>query len=327
MSGLDPGSIRIRLSARNGAAGAVQVCNQRPKVTSVLRGKNADEAVRAVPLLFSVCGCAQGRAAALALRAARGQDSNVAADADVHREVVREHLWRLMLDLPPLLELSPPRELFVTTQHALAHDDRARLATLLKHSFWALLAERLQALPSLQVDRPCLLPGMSAAKSLEHWSRLNQDVAQLPTWHARPALTGAWARRPDSANDKLHVAALWEARLAEVSQWTSGAGGVDAGGTVSAASVAPGVGRSLVDTARGVLMHEITLDGERIGEYVIVAPTEWNFHPHGLLNDIVAQHCPAGPDDLRAELTQWITALDPCVDWRLEFDSDSPPNG
>jgi hypothetical protein len=36
-----------------------------------------------------------------------------------------------------------------------------------------------------------------------------------------------------------------------------------------------------VETARGLLMHEIALDGERIADYFIVAPTEWNFHPQG----------------------------------------------
>ena len=30
-------------------------------------------------------------------------------------------------------------------------------------------------------------------------------------------------------------------------------------------------------------MHEIVLDGERIADYFIVAPTEWNFHPQGPL--------------------------------------------
>lgn len=47
----------------------------------------------------------------------------------------------------------------------------------------------------------------------------------------------------------------------------------------------PGVGRALVETARGLLLHEITLDGDRIADYVIVAPTEWNFHPRGRLHD------------------------------------------
>ena len=38
-----------------------------------------------------------------------------------------------------------------------------------------------------------------------------------------------------------------------------------------------------METARGLLMHEIALDGERIADYCIVAPTEWNFHPQGPL--------------------------------------------
>lgn len=42
-------------------------------------------------------------------------------------------------------------------------------------------------------------------------------------------------------------------------------------------------GYGVVDTARGQLLHRIDIEGERVKRYQIVAPTEWNLHPAGLL--------------------------------------------
>jgi coenzyme F420-reducing hydrogenase alpha subunit len=84
--------------------------------------------------------------------------------------------------------------------------------------------------------------------------------------------------------------------------------------------VAPGIGRALVETARGLLMHEIVLDGDKVAEYFIVAPTEWNFHPQGPLAGLAA----GGADALgsrgaaRRGRALAVAALDPCVRWELE---------
>ncbi|MBK6630066.1 MAG: nickel-dependent hydrogenase large subunit [Betaproteobacteria bacterium] len=36
-----------------------------------------------------------------------------------------------------------------------------------------------------------------------------------------------------------------------------------------------------METARGTLLHQVTLAGDHVAHYRIVAPTEWNFHPRG----------------------------------------------
>ncbi len=69
-----------------------------------------------------------------------------------------------------------------------------------------------------------------------------------------------------------------------------------------------------------MLLHRARLDGQRVVEYQIVAPTEWNFHPAGALV--------SGLTDLEADdETQIIGlarlaahALDPCVAFRIEAD-------
>ena len=46
---------------------------RRPQAARLLVGRPVDEAVALVPRLFSLCGCAQGAAARLAMAAARGE--------------------------------------------------------------------------------------------------------------------------------------------------------------------------------------------------------------------------------------------------------------
>lgn len=101
----DPGSLRVRLQWRAGRCAGVRVALTRPDAAAVLRGRRAEEAVRLLPLLYSICGKAQGLAASLALRAARGETLAPRVDGAVRVEGVREHLWRLLLDWPVALGL------------------------------------------------------------------------------------------------------------------------------------------------------------------------------------------------------------------------------
>ena len=92
-----------------------------------------------------------------------------------------------------------------------------------------------------------------------------------------------------------------------------------AGGTASAVPVASGIGRTMVETARGLLMHEIVLDGERIADYSIVAPTEWNFHPQGPLAGWLTGREASDHEALRNFAACGVAALDPCVRWDLQW--------
>ena len=80
----------------------------------------------------------------------------------------------------------------------------------------------------------------------------------------------------------------------------------------------PGGGAlACVDTARGVLLHAVRLDGERIADYAIVAPTEWNFRPGGVFEQEGAGW--AAPDLASAtwRLKALALALDPCVQYAV----------
>ncbi|MCU7812106.1 MAG: nickel-dependent hydrogenase large subunit, partial [Candidatus Thiodiazotropha sp. (ex Notomyrtea botanica)] len=80
-----------------------------------------------------------------------------------------------------------------------------------------------------------------------------------------------------------------------------------------------GVGLGIVEAARGRLAHRVSLADSVISRYQILAPTEWNFHPEG----VVARGLlglPAGDEAaLRRQASLFINAVDPCVGYRLEF--------
>jgi hypothetical protein len=318
--GIDPGCIRLRIGCDNGRISKVDVTSERPAIAPRLRGRVADEAVRLVPLLFALCGKAQGRAAAMALEAARGMQSDSHLDPAVQSEALREHLWRWLLDLPVLLGEAPMRDEFVAATGWIASGQRDELGALLAGPRVEALQRRLAAVDDFADSSPRQLPLLDARASLAVWPHLDADFCRTPHWQGAAAETGALARQQGRVEMSTPAfASRWLARLEELSDWASGIEEVGAGGTASAASAVTGSGRALVETARGLLMHEIVLDGDRIADYFIVAPTEWNFHPQGPLAAWLTGRVATDRDAVQAFVARAVAALDPCVRWELEW--------
>lgn len=320
MTGIDAGCVRVRLASEDGRISAVSVVSERPQVALALRGRKADEAVRLVPLLFALCGKAQGRAAGLALAAARGAECAAHLDPAIEQEVMREHLWRWLLDLPVQLGEAPLQAEFPAAAGWIAAGQRNELAALLEGEHIATLRRRLAEMDDIADAAPRLLPPLQAEGSLLSWPSLDAGFSARPHWRGAAAETGALARRGDAADHaQAAFARRWLARLDELRDWANDVTKVSAGGTASAVRVAPGRGRALVDTARGLLMHEIVLDGERIADYFIVAPTEWNFHPQGPLVRWLIGRAVGDRDAAQSFAARAVAALDPCVRWELEW--------
>ncbi|MCX7168644.1 MAG: nickel-dependent hydrogenase large subunit [Rhodocyclales bacterium] len=320
-TGIDAGCVRLSLRSDNGRVSEVRVASERPAVAQYLRGRPADDAVRLVPLLFALCGQAQGRAAALALAAARGMEYPAQLDPAIQREALRKHLWRWLLDLPVQLGEAAMREEFVAAVGWVSGGQRNELAALLNDSRIEVLRQRLAATEDASDLAQHLLPSLDARASLDCWPRLDADFCRTPHWQGAAAETGAVARRQGSAGATTPAfAARWLARLAELRDWANGSERVGAGGTASAVPLkAAASGRALVETARGLLMHEIVLDGELIADYFIVAPTEWNFHPQGPLPGWLIGRDAGDHEALHAFAARAVAALDPCVRWELEW--------
>lgn len=100
---------------------------------------------------------------------------------------------------------------------------------------------------------------------------------------------------------------------------------------IDACSPAPGVGLARVDSARGLLIHQVRLAARPAGEpaciadYRIVAPTEWNFHPQGVFVREALATPPMPAADRRRRLRALALALDPCVavSWDFEESGDA----
>ncbi|KAA5606274.1 hypothetical protein F1188_07605 [Roseospira marina] len=166
--------------------------------------------------------------------------------------------------------------------------------------------------------------------------------ATRPSWHGAPAVTGALARfagHPlvsDLWRRGLVAAAGFVARTLDLAQALDqvtesvrgGAQGTapDRGaapgalGTGHGLADGPGIGLGAVETARGLLLHRVVLAGGRVAAWRLVAPTEWTFHPDGVVPRAILGAAAPNRDTLARRVRLLLAALDPCVacDLRIE---------
>jgi len=78
-------------------------------------------------------------------------------------------------------------------------------------------------------------------------------------------------------------------------------------------------GLGMVEAARGRLIHRVTQQDGVIRQYQILAPTEWNFHPDGVVARGLLGLAAESEHQLRHYAGLFINAVDPCVGYRLEI--------
>jgi hypothetical protein len=175
-----------------------------------------------------------------------------------------------------------------------------------------------------------LLPELDRADLDAHLAADDGSFVARPLWQGRPHLTHPLVRRAGhpvvSALLLRHgtgVLPLLAARLAdlvecleELDRWErghparTGAGG---GGEIVAGKMPalPGTsGLGLVHAARGLLAHRVELAAGKIARYQILAPTEWIFHPDGVIQGLRGL---ADDETTEARARLLVAALDPCV--------------
>ena len=198
------------------------------------------------------------------------------------------------------------------------------------------VSDLMRAGPALGRSDVALLAPIEEAALLdvvEPALRAENDFETTPHWLGEARETGALSRM---RSQPLVAAAAGEwghglgaravARLVELAQLVQVIAGKEQviGGKEQvprrhgARSVAGGVGLSWVETARGLLVHRAQVQGGRVADYRIVAPTEWNFHPRGAFVRGVLGLLPATLESLRHEASWIVASLDPCVAWRVE---------
>lgn len=305
------GQVRIRLASAGGQISLVQIRCVRPDVTPCLRGQTEEGVLQRISLLYALCGKAQLRAAKLALAAATGQECLPVIDPEVQREVMREHLWHCLIVLPGLSgQLPRNNDEFVRAAKWIVEGRRAELHEWLKSTKFAPITW-----DGTFATNP--LPRLDANSSLAEWPRLTAEFCRHPTWRGVPAETGADSIK-NTIKTECYNHVLQSFRFDMLRSWA--AGDEPNGGMVSSVNVAPGVGRALVETARGLLIHEVEMDEERVADYKIVAPTEWNFHPDGALAVYLTGQATGDRGELERRIAHLVAELDPCVPWKLEWD-------
>jgi hypothetical protein len=144
-----------------------------------------------------------------------------------------------------------------------------------------------------------------------------------PSWNGDPRETGVLAR--NHAHPMVQMAREnWGnglmtrmiARLTELAQIPQRLAQL---GEPSAASTpTPATGIAAAHAARGLLIHRAEIHDHKIANYTILAPTEWNFHPQGILTEALASIDANDDDELRQQAGLLIGAIDPCVGYVFE---------
>jgi hypothetical protein len=356
---VDVGKLTLDVIRDGYSVSATGVLSTRPMAAQILKGKTPAQVLQIVPLLFSVCGRAQGSAASAALQAAQQGSSTVSAEVErtIVCEAMQEHLWRVMLDWPKLLGLPQQEQRFTawysmlrkvgtgeTDMSVFLHEfERDGLGMPLAewralHSYHALqiwfskahspVAQLLSKLAGLKHTRPGpnevnLLPAWSAAEAQKACAgKWNAAFSARPDWLGNAAETGAWAY---FADNKL-LRDVWQqtgskvlVRLLARVMDVAEMADGRAATRLDVASPAAGEGIAVVRTARGLLMHHVCLAAETVKEYEIVAPTEWNFHPDGAFAQDMRGLVEMEAGHLQQMAHIEVLSLDPCVAYEVEL--------
>lgn len=304
--------------------------SRRTDLARLMVGREARETVEVLPRLFALCGEAHRAAASLALfgQVSNGQMRLVAAES------AREHLLRIVMgwrvDGEDPLPTAPVMALLETARRggdAAAALENYLSVHVLGHVPGAFLSQQgidgwldeastgparflrdvvARGRGGLGAVEPTFLPEFAPDKVV---GRLDDPgFVACPEWNG-PRETGPLARhhaQPLVARVmREHGAGLLArlvARLVELADLP------EAMRAARELAMAPGLG--VVETARGRLIHAARVEGTKVAQYRILAPTEWNFHPDGIAARALSG---LAPDE--AGLV--VEAIDPCVEYEL----------
>lgn len=186
------------------------------------------------------------------------------------------------------------------------------LAGLLRGQRAALQAIATPAHPLRLLEAPLAsLPRLARRMAEE------PDFCARPDWMGLPAETGPWTRVVDPQPVPLHNAWMrLVARLVDLLQLARPDGRDRL--AEGALPLGPGEAIAWTEMARGLLVHWVQLEdtpaGPRVADCRVLAPTEWNFHPEGVLAQTLAR---LPDDDRAAQAARAAVAFDPCVEFEV----------
>lgn len=384
------GRLDIGLRLTHGVVDTVTIHSSRPLLTPrIFTGKSVEHLLTTLPLLYSVCGTAQAHAAVTACEQALGIDS-VGVRSEfrgrlVWLETAKEHLWRVLLDWPALMDLPPApggvgeiMQLIKRYRHDCYPNERPFFPGIMPsadagQSTDALVGELEDLLIRQIFDMPALeWLSMGSCTDLLCWADQTDSPAaallqyvQAKGWQALgagsidalPCLDQSFLQQQmDQSGADQFISAP---RIADCCYETSPftrvqdqplvtAVAAEYGGGLFARMVArlvelaglpnrlrsadvvagiqendhlpAGVGIAQIEAARGRLIHRVVLENDVISRYQILAPTEWNFHPAGVLAKSLKGLKFESVELLKQQAALLINAIDPCVGYELHIE-------
>ena len=291
------GTVRVALHCdpRTGIVRSADVTLRRPSVAPLLIGRSPQEAIDLVGTLHSVCGAAHRLAATRALRAARGRCDD-ASEAALERaaliEIALDHLCRLYIDWPQALGLPPDPPRALAWRRRLAPSD---------------LQVAAADIDAVRQHARCLAEAAPAMAGIRQrlQRRARKTVACLTAIKLEADRPGKIRTLVTPGGARSRQAGL----PAEAQRANAGA--------------TPWQGEGRTYTARGELIHRVSLrrdasGQERTAAWNIDAPTDRLFAPDGPVARALTQ-LPAAGASLPLAARCLVLSFDPCVESRIEI--------
>ncbi|MCP3849201.1 MAG: hypothetical protein GY694_03020 [Gammaproteobacteria bacterium] len=394
------GFLDIQLVMKNSEVNAVEIRSSRPvNASRVFIGKNINESLTMLPLLFSICGVAQACAGVRACEQALGLEVSESLeqvrDKLVNMETLREHLWRILLDWPILLNKGMIEKKSISQQ--VNTQEMSEIIQYQKHYRQLLTADSNpflleQAVSSVRTEScqpinklyqlleksifaisPAQWLEIDTIEKLQHWFESSATIAaqfikkiHQNQWQSlgRNNVKGLFTLQTEAVNIDTLVAQFDNENFVKLPQWhnkcyeTSSLTCVDStllqllrfkwGNGLMSRLVARltamaqiitglidntdnpmsamsqekydinGDGISIVSAARGLLVHHISVEQEKIKKYQILAPTEWNFHPQGVVAQSLAG-LQGDEEQIKIQAELLINTIDPCVGYNFHI--------
>jgi uptake hydrogenase large subunit len=349
---LRPGAIRIGVAlGRDGQVADVRLRNSRPVgVARLFAGRPGAEIPALAMSLFSLCGFSHGVAARRAIAAARG--TPVAGDASEARglaaERLAETLRATLLGWPGAVgdgRIGAPLRETVAAARVLmagvAGEEARGAATRIGAAVAALglrperpeapapgsvLADLLAAAQTEDFLQPQPLDALTPADDAAVLRALGagrEAFAAAPALPGRVVETGAFARHGGVSGGPT-LAARLVARFLDMNEALAALRGDSAADAGAAQPTGPGEAFAALETARGRLYHWARIDAEgRVGAYLILAPTEWNFHPLGPFRAALLGAKPGAGAEASRRIGMAAALFDPCVAFEVELLADA----
>jgi hypothetical protein len=328
-----PANLILRAKLRDGVVEDIDIVSPRADPSPVFIGLSPDEAATLAGRLFSLCPMAQSLAARAAGEAALGIEVDAARGRERALKLLCERLGEMLraslLDWPGEAPPAPEdilqlREALKAVREMPQTDEAPQQIEALAAAMLGLNDMFLRQLAAVHADEanwelaaqaPDYLGSADDAAVFEAMTR-DPAFSRAPALPGRCAETGAAARQQASGGG---LAARLAARRADLAATLDAirallAGGAAPEGLLSAQGEASGWGFAAVDSARGRLYHALRLDSaERIADYRIVAPTEWNFHPEGPLARLLRGARIGAGAAAKKRIERLAFVFDPCI--------------